>query len=115
MDVFSKLLAQVQDSPSTGGGGGGGRVGVKNAPTEQDILANLLGEKIHKMKIVDGPQALPPPVQAHQTNYGTAARRSILFHEFVKATRWKTNATGLQEQTSGFGLVSERQTAIQRH
>ena len=40
MTVFNKLLAQVQDSAPKS------QVMMNNAPTEQDILANLLGKKM---------------------------------------------------------------------
>ena len=40
MTVFNKLLAQVQDSAPKP------QVMMNNAPTEQDILANLLGKKM---------------------------------------------------------------------
>lgn len=40
MDVFNKLLAQVQDSSEKP------HAVMSNAPTEQDILANLLGNKM---------------------------------------------------------------------
>ena len=40
MTVFNKLLAQVQDSAPKS------QVMMNNAPTEQDILANLLGQKM---------------------------------------------------------------------
>ena len=47
MTVFNKLLAQVQDSAPKS------QVVMNNAPTEQDILANLLG---NKMKIESQPK-----------------------------------------------------------
>jgi len=50
LSIFNKLLAQVQDGTNVPKSQPGGMV-INNAPTEQDILANLLGEKINKMKI----------------------------------------------------------------
>lgn len=40
MSVFNKLLAQVQETSSSP------HMVMNNAPTEQDILANLLGDKM---------------------------------------------------------------------